>query len=158
MPDGSAHAKFTIGGYKPDHLRRLALQPDYAFLRGFIEKTNEPERILDAGPSWTAWASGEPIACGGFREIWAGRAEAWAIVSPLAAAYTIPLVRAVRAGIASHPAERIEATTDAGHPAAGHFALACGFTPEGIALRYCRGLDHQRWVILKSGLTANLAV
>lgn len=149
MPDGSSHARFTVVPYDPAHLRRIALRPSQGYLAAFIFGTDQPERIAAAGPSWSALVGDEPIACAGFRECWAGRHEAWAIVSDAAAPYTVRLVREIRRGIAGLDTSRIEATTDIDDPRAGHFALAAGFRPDGVAACYLRGADHQRWVILK---------
>ncbi len=149
IPSEEITSDFAILDYRPWHLRRLALQPSNEYLAAYLDGTDQPELIAKAGPAWTAWASGEPIACGGFWDRWEGRTEAWAIVGLLAAPHTLRLCKAIRRGIALHPAERVEATTDAGHEAAGRFAQACGFRCEGVARRYCRGVDHVRWVVLK---------
>lgn len=108
--------------------------------------------MTDAGPCWTALADGNPIACAGFQECWAGRAIAWAILAETAGRHMPALTRAVKRALASHPAERIEAQALVGFAPATRWARLLGFVPETVLRRFHQGRDYQAFVLIKDRL------
>ncbi|MDQ7246225.1 hypothetical protein [Dongia sedimenti] len=140
-----------IEPYQPRHLHELALQPHQQHLGVALREHGWAEQVADAGPCWTALADGEPIACAGFQECWAGRAIAWAILAETAGRHMPALTRAVRRALALHPAERIEAQALVGFAPAARWARLLGFVPETVLRRFHQGRDYQAFVLLKDG-------
>lgn len=135
--------------YRPDHLRRLALQERQADLARFIGRTDYAEKVGEAGPAWSAMVGEEPIACAGFHLPWEGRAVAWAVLSQSAGRHMLELTRGVKRALENCPAERIEAQVLASFGPGLRWAAALGFRPEGLLRRFCRGEDYQAFVLLK---------
>jgi hypothetical protein len=158
-PDSrSTHAGFTVVPYEPRHLREIALQPHQEHLAAFISARDHAERVADAGPCWTALVGRSPVGCGGFQEPWAGRAIAWAVLARAAGPWMLPLTRAVHAGIAAHPAERIEAQTAVDFLSGLRWAFAIGFRAECRLERFYRGQDYWALVYLKPSVAAQPVV
>jgi len=140
-----------IEPYQPRHLHVLALQPHQQHLGVALREHGWAEQVADAGPCWTALIEDRPIACAGFQECWPGRAIAWAILGESAGPHMLKLTRAVKHGLAQHPAERIEAQALLGFPPAQHWARLLGFVPEAVLRRFHQGRDYQAFVYLKEG-------
>lgn len=146
-----ASSAFSVVSYEPWHLRALALQPHQEHLGAYLRKTPKfADQVTASGACWSALSAGQPIACGGFIDHWVGRASVWAALSDHAGHHMLALTRAVRRGIAEHPAERIEATVVAGFEPGIRWVLMLGFEDEGLLRRYQYGHDHRAFVILKA--------
>jgi hypothetical protein len=143
--DGGALKAFEVVPYEPWHMRAVGQQ----YLGAFLSGSEIPEQVAAQGACWTALRHGRPVACAGFRDIWEGRAETWAILSPDAVPVALRLTRAVRRALLLHPAERIEATVVAGFAPGLRWVEALGFEPEGVRKRYHQGRDHLAFVLLK---------
>jgi len=148
MTRGDAGA-FAIAPYRPAHLRAIALQPHQQHLGAFLTAGDYAEQVLEAGPCWSALVDDAPIGCGGFQECWPGRSIAWAVLSEAAGAWMMPLTRAVRRGLALHPAERIEAQVLEGFSPGLRWATLLGFESEGVLKRYYEGCDYRGFVLFK---------
>lgn len=150
--DGGTLKPFEIVPFEPRHLRDLAAQPNQEHLGAFLAGSAFPEQVAEQGACWTVLSFGRPVACGGFRELWPGRAEVWATLSDEAKPYAMRITRAVKRGLDIHPAERIEATVLAGFEPGMRWARSLGFEEEGVRRRYHQGRDHVAFVLLKPPL------
>ena len=139
--------------YQPAHLRAIALQPHQQHLGAYLAAGDHAEQVTLAGPCWSVLVADVPIGCGGFQEIWPGRSIAWAVLSDLAGAWMLPLTRAVRQGLATHPAERIEAQVLDGFLPGLRWATLLGFECEGRLRRFHEGRDYRAFVLLKTATT-----
>jgi hypothetical protein len=143
--------RLEVVGYEPWHLREIALQPHQEHLGAFLRDGDHAERVALVGPCWTALANGRPICCAGFNEFWEGRSEAWAILSRDAGKHMVWLTRQILQALDVHPAERIEAKTEAGAAPSARWAALLGFECEGPPLRrYYKGRDYLGFVRLRS--------
>jgi hypothetical protein len=141
--------QLTIINYQPQHLRAIALQPHQQHLGAFLAAGDHAEKVVEAGPCWSALVGDLAIGCGGFQEIWPGRSIAWAVLSELAGAWMLPLTRAVKRGLAEHPAERIEAQVLGGFRPGLRWATLLGFAFESRLRRFHDGRDYCGFVLLK---------
>ena len=139
--------------YAPWHLREIALQPHQQHLGLALREQGWAEQVHQAGPCWTALVDGRPIGCGGFQECWEGRAIAWAILGAEAGRHMMALTRAVRRGLARHPAVRIEAQALVGFRPAARWARLLGFVPEALLRKFHQGRDYQAFVLIKDEAT-----
>jgi hypothetical protein len=87
-----------------------------------------PEAI--SGDAWTAVVDGLPVACGGLIEMWAGRAYAWALLSPEAGPHLLAMTRAIRSRLARASFRRVEMAVDVNFEAGRRWALMLGFEQE----------------------------
>jgi hypothetical protein len=140
-----------IEAYAPWHLKAIALQPHQQHLGVALREHGWAEQVDQAGPCWTALVDQAPIACAGFQECWEGRAIAWAILGDAAGPHMLALTRAIRHGLARHPAARIEAQALVGFDPATRWARLLGFVPETVLRKYHQGRDYQAFVLIKDG-------
>ena len=143
-------SRVEIVTYAPWHLMAIALQPHQQHLGVALREHGWAEQVDQAGPCWTALVDREPIACAGFQECWEGRAIAWAILGDAAGPHMLALPRAIKAGLARHPAERIEAQALLGFDPATRWARLLGFAPETVLRRFHQGRDYQAFVLMKN--------
>jgi hypothetical protein len=147
--DGGSLKAFEIVPYESWHLRELAKQPSQEHLAGFLDGSEAPEQVAQQGSCWSALSFGRPIACGGYSDLWPGRAEVWATLTDGAKPHAIRLTKAVRRSLDIHPAERIEATVLAAFEPGLRWIKMLGFEEEGLRKRYHQGRDHVAFVLLK---------
>jgi hypothetical protein len=112
--------------FNPWHLREIDVQ---AAQREHYEAAG-PNL---AGPAWSAFVNGKPIASAGVIEMWPGRGYAWALLSQGAGPYMLALTRAIRSRLDGLGFTRLEMAVDADFPAGIRWARMLGFeceTPE----------------------------
>jgi len=140
-----------IVAYAPWHLQAIALQPHQQHLGVALREHGWAEQVDAAGPCWTALVDAKPIACAGFQDCWEGRAIAWAILAEEAGRHMLALTRAIKHGLARHPAERIEAQALLGFDPATRWARLLGFAPEAVVRKFHQGRDYQAFALIKDG-------
>lgn len=88
---------------------------------------------MPAGPAWTFWRAGEPIAAGGLTPTRRGLFEAWALLSRQARSRErFALFDFALAALDNFPHRRIEATVRGDFPAACASLVRLGFDFEGV--------------------------
>ena len=100
-----------------------------------------------SGPAWTALHDGRVLGVAGLGVHWAGRAEAWCLLTRDVPARLWPaLHRAALRGIAEAGYRRIEASAKTGFEQGQRWLRMLGFVPEGLMPAYGPdGSDHMRW-------------
>lgn len=89
-----------------------------------------------AGDAWTATVDGLPVACAGLIEMWAGRAQAWALLSVEAGPHMLAITRAIRFRLATASFRRIEMAVDVTFEAGVRWAHMLGFEHEATVRCY----------------------
>lgn len=98
-----------------------------------------------AGPAWTLWADGRPLACGGAVRFWPGVGELWCWAGDEASARPVAFARQARRCVAllrgGHGFARVQAHVREDDARARRFALFLGLLPEGRCPGY--GPNHE---------------
>jgi hypothetical protein len=92
----------------------------------------------------SAWSHGKCLAAGGLRQIWSGRAAAWALFSPQAGPYMLVIARKLKFVLKADPTHRIEMTVRADFIPGCKLAWLLGFeleTPEPMKAFFPDGCD-----------------
>lgn len=125
----------VVTAFRPEHLRRLSLQPAQAQFSAEVIKPGYGDMLVSGGPSFTAMSGGEVLACAGIADVWEGRGIAWALVGERAGRHMLAIHRAVSGFLIQAPYRRIEAMVDAGFDEAHRWIKLLGFqceTPDGM--------------------------
>lgn len=85
--------------------------------------------LAENGTAWTAIADGRIIACGGFRDIYAGQGLAWVAMADGVGAAHLAVTRHARRCVESGTYHRIEATVEADNDRAIAWATIIGLEP-----------------------------
>jgi hypothetical protein len=124
----------------------LSMQPSQFFEFGIEHRAftiDEGRELADGGHAWTAIRGSRIVGIAGFREIWTGRAVAWATLSDHMAADHLACTRFAREQVAAAPYRRIEAVVQKDNPRAIAWAKLVGFTAVHELRGYCReGKPH----------------
>jgi hypothetical protein len=122
--------------YQPEHMKQLVLQEAQRYMGTWIDD-NYANAVANT-PAWTCIADGKVICCGGFIEMWTGRAMTWALLSFHASKYFLQLHRYVKMRIDTAGYRRIEATVDREFPDGHRWVHMLGFKLEAERLRNYR--------------------
>lgn len=118
-----------VAPFVPAHLIGFEVQPSQ---RSSFEL--QPDAMSASfGDAWTALLDGKALSCGGFVELWPGRAYLWGLLSIHAGPHMLALTRIARFAIGLAPYRRVEMAADAAYPEAGRWAGLLGMqceTPE----------------------------
>lgn len=82
------------------------------------------------GMAFTALSDGQPIACAGVLEVWAGRGYAWALLGKECGRHFLAIHRAVNRGLVLSGLRRIEMAVDAEFLPGCRWAHLLGFRLE----------------------------
>lgn len=113
------------------------------------------QKLLDAGPCWTAAQDGQVLACAGLVLHWPGRAGAWCLIgADFPRASWLWLHRQVREGLARSTDDlglrRIEAEARSQWPQGARWLRMLGFTREGTMSAFGPdGSDFDRWSLIQ---------
>ena len=132
--------------FKPEHLMALKLQATQATAQPLMNLEHGRMLREQRGFAETALLDGEPLACAGVIEMWAGRAYAWAYLGELAGKHFRAVHRGVLSTIDRLPWRRIEMAVDVRDPGAKNWAWHLGFSFEGVARKWTTdGRDVEIW-------------
>jgi RimJ/RimL family protein N-acetyltransferase len=122
--------------FEPRHLDAMQLQPHQESSRVLLNH-GYGERLNEAGPAFTVYAHGEPVACFGLWIKWPGTAEVWAFLAANIGPYgMLAGIRAAREIFDAAEQDRLHAYVDAGFEPGVRLMLDLGFTVEGKHARY----------------------
>ena len=136
----------TIAAFQPEHLLALKLQATQATAQPLLTLEHGRQIAAATGLAQTALLDGQPIACAGVMELWAGRGYAWAYLGEQAAGRFKAVHRAVAAALALNRWRRVEMAVDVRDPGAKRWAHHLGFNFEGVARKWTTdGRDVEIW-------------
>lgn len=131
-----------------EHLEALTLQPHQAAWRGKLSDEQIGALVHQGG--WAAVDGEAVLGCAGFVDKGDGRAEGWALLGDESGRAMAAITRAVKRGIRSNPARRIEIVTACSFAPAGRWATMLGFRFEGRMRAWCAdGSDAELWSMVK---------
>lgn len=96
-----------------DHLTKFFVQPKNSYLKDWVA-SGHVEHLEKLDTSYTALVDGDPILCGGFVEIWPGRAQAWTVFDQYRIQSFIIAFRILKRFLDECPIRRIEIAVDCG--------------------------------------------
>ena len=123
----------TIRPFVPEDVERLAMQPAQSHLGEFMKHPGYLE-ALARGDAWTAETGDRIIGCAGIVMIGL-HGTAWAMLAHDAGRFFIAIHRAVKRGLDSCPARRIEMHVDVNFEEGHRWARLLGFQQEAPRLR-----------------------
>lgn len=116
--------------FQPHHARLIVPQEAQK------SEVNAQSMAAPYGTAWTAVHDGLPVACGGFIDVWPGRAYAWALIDVDCGPHMLSLTREIRSLVARAPYNRLEMAVDAEFEAGCRWAVLLGFERESLARKY----------------------
>lgn len=119
----------TVERLKAEHFDELVEQKATSHLRAFVTKEHV-EAMVESPHSYTAKSDGQVLACGGVKEYWPGRGEAWVVLSGSAGKELVAIHKATEALLASCGIKRIEATVDRNFQQGHRWVKLLGFKLE----------------------------
>lgn len=138
-----------IEPFKPEHLKRLLLQPKQETIRPFFENP-EYGKLLANDLAYTAFDGSRVLCCAGLIPLWEGRAEAWALMGDDLKRDFLKIHHAVRLFLNASNIRRIEAMVDAQFESAKAWVEMLGFQNEGLMRAYTPdGRDCIRYAKMK---------
>lgn len=130
--------------YRGDHLGRLVEAHGISLLAPLEPYYNAA--LETAGPAYTGFVDGLPVAAAGIANLWPGRAEAWAVMTPATRHHMTAITRAVRAFLDLAEVRRIDCAVKADFEAGHRWARLLGFEQEGVMRAYGPdGCDYARY-------------
>ena len=140
-----------IEPYRPEHLTKLALQPDQQAARVFISEPGYPEMLASTN-AFTAIIDGRIVGCAGIMELWKGRGMAWALLTGEIGGENMRRIHfAVKRYLDASTFQRIEATCDVNFAQGHRWLRLLGFTMETPVMRRYRpdGGDEAMYVRIR---------
>lgn len=135
---------------RPEDAPALSMQENQFFEMGIEHKKftiEEGEDLAAHGEAWTAHRGDRILTIGGFREVYPGRAVAWAALSDELYSDGGRISRFSRERIEAAPYRRIEAIVDAENEMACRWARVIGLTPVHVLRAY--GLNGEPAVLFE---------
>lgn len=123
----------TIVPYKAEHLLEMVLQPEQEYALPYV--TPAHALALEGEYAFTALVGGKPIAVGGVKELWKGRALCWTFIARDAGGHFTELHRAVKRLLEIVPYRRLEAEARCDFPQGHRWLKMLGFTMEAERMR-----------------------
>ena len=120
--------------FRASHLDALCLQDAQAGIASFLN-SGVADSLEAAGPAFSALYGEEVIACAGTMEVWSGRLQAWALLSPCGPKRFLEVHRAVTRFLDEQTARRIETAVDCEFEAGHRWASLLGFRLEAPRMR-----------------------
>ena len=129
-------SRMRIVPFRARHLDGLRLQDAQSGMAPLLNR--EVGASLEAaGPAFSALYVKEVIACAGVMEVWSGRLQAWALLSPCGPERFLRVHRAVAHFLVQQKARRIETAVDCAFEAGHRWARLLGFRMEApVMLRF----------------------
>ena len=126
----------TLRPFRAVHAAGLGLRAQAIQTLAGLAPLAELARSYEAaGPAWTAFAGGWPLACGGVVRFWPGAGELWCWTGAGAARWFVAFSRLARARmdglLAPGGFHRLQAHVREDDPQARRFVRFLGLTPEG---------------------------
>lgn len=122
--------------YQPEHLDALLLQPNQAYMRGFLGKPEYRQLLNVPGKAFSAVHDGQVYACAGLVMVWQGRAEAWALMAPDLRKHFLTIHNATLRFLTSCAVPRVEANVDEDFGCARRWIEMLGFSFEGKSPKF----------------------
>ena len=136
--------------FKSDDLRSLRLQAAQAWMGGTVGESGYGEALVAGGPSYTLRDGDRALVCAGIVHIWAGRAQAWSLVSGEAGRHFVRVVRGLARFLDAQDVVRIETAVDVDFAAGHRMVRLLGFEREGRMRSYLRaGMDCDLYARVK---------
>lgn len=133
-----------------EHVRALRLQQAQEPFACHLTQ-EYVESLIEHGRAWAVVDDNTVVACAGFVEQWSNRAYAWALIGSEAGRRMVAFTRIVRRFLDESPWPRIETAVDEQFEAGHRWAVALGFTKEGVMRHYspdgrdCALYGRVRW-------------
>ena len=143
---GYSRPAVDVVPFEPWHLRELALQPSQLGLLSTLT-IEHGCGLVQAGPSWSAMAGFDVIACAGVIEFWEGRAQAWALLSAQFPQHVKSVHRAVRQFLQGYDVARLECIVDPRDPRTVRWAEHLGFSYESTMPKYTPNGESQDMMV-----------
>ncbi len=118
----------TIVPYQADHLMELKLQTGQGHCLPFVTRSHA--EALQDEYAFTALVDGHPIAVGGVKELFPGRALCWAFIGKDSGPHFPALHKAVKTVLDFVPYRRLEADVACEFEQGHRWAKMLGFTME----------------------------
>ena len=141
----------TIVPYKAEHAKVLVPRD---IEKSFKDMTDFAEwAVINEGEiSFTAFADGKVIACGGIREMWEGVGEAWLLFGENVVPHRFSVVKAIKRGLTASFSRfhRVQAHARMDFSMAHMFLHRLGFKEEGyLTAFYPDKMDGILYAIVK---------
>lgn len=133
--------QWRLTAFRAAHAQALELRPKArAVLEGLGGVPELAARYEAAGPAWTLFAGGRPLACGGVVRFWPGAGELWCWFAADVREHAVVVARHARRAMSAlregHGFARMQAHVRADDEQAQAFAAFVGLRREGTCQGY----------------------